>query len=603
MSIYRAEGLEISPRRREVLFAGAPISLRPKSFDVLIYLIRHRDRVVPKDELLRELWPGAAVSENSVAQCVIELRKSLGDDAREPRCIRTMGKAGYRFVADVEEIQEAMIETPAPPAPTRRPVLVWGGLVSTTALLSWAALRGRRTPDVPGPESLALSMTSNLRAAHLYLEGVELARHVHEKEALARFREAVRLDPAFAMAHARIGFVLAITGSNLAEGLPHLEKAFQLTSGRNDLSRLYILAWYAESKQDYRGAMRAYREVISRFPKETDARQRLARILIGEGQYLEAEKTLLEAIALDPESPLPHNTLCSVHLISKQFDRAVAEGEKFVALLPGEPNALDSLGLALEARNDFETAEATYRQALDVKPGFWVARVHLAGALFRQGRYNEARAEGQRFLDATETEAGKDRAHNLLAQIARRAGDLQLAKRLASNWGHGSRHETILIALSEGRLADADRLLAAMPQQVDRGQRGSRRFALYLQGERAMAGGDTSAALRLFEEALEQRTPFYALEWYEDCLASACLRTGRFQRAIAEYQRVVQTFPRLADSWHGLGKAFQATGQYAEAQQAFARVLEIWKRGDAAVPERLEATRALRIAPREISGI
>ena len=596
MSIYRTEGLEISSSRREVLSAGAPVALRPKSFDVLLYLIRHRDRVVPKDELLRELWPGAAVSENSVAQCVIELRRTLGDDAKEPRCIRTMGKAGYRFVADVEELTNAPIEPPAAPPPTRRPVLVWGSLLGTTAVLSWAAFRANRTPDVPGPESLALSMTSNLRAAHLYLEGVELARHVHEKEALARFREAILLDPAFAMAHARIGFVLAITGSNLAEGLPHLEKAFQLTTGRNDLSRLYILAWYAESKQDYRGAMRAYRELISRFPKETDARQRLARMFVGEGQYQDAEKTLLEAIALDPEAPLPHNTLSSLLLISNQFDRAIAEARTFVNLLPREPNALDSLGLALEARNDFETAESTYRQALALNPSFWVARVHLAGALFRQGRYSEARAEGQRFLDQTDTDSGKDRGRNLLAQLARRGGDLQLAKRLASNWERGSRHEAILIALAEGRLADADRLLAAMPQQVDRGQRGSRRFALYLQGERAMAARDTGAAFRLFEEALAQRTPFYALEWYEDCLASACFRSGRFQRAIAEYQRVVKTFPRLADSWHGLGKAFQAAGQPAQAQQAFAKVLEIWKRSDAAVPERVEAARALRQA-------
>src|SRR5882724_11772977 len=99
MILYRIDGFEISPDRREVSTSQGAISLRPKSLDLLLYLIRNRERVVPKDEILRELWPEAAVSENSVAQCVIDLRKALA-----PGLIKTVGKSGYRFAGTVEEI-------------------------------------------------------------------------------------------------------------------------------------------------------------------------------------------------------------------------------------------------------------------------------------------------------------------------------------------------------------------------------------------------------------------------------------------------------------------------------------------------------------------
>src|SRR5262249_44648576 len=76
-----------------------------KTFQVLVYLVEHRQRVVPKDELIEQIWAGAAVTDNTLEQCLAEIRKALGDDSRRPRFIKTVPRAGYRVIGEVEEIE------------------------------------------------------------------------------------------------------------------------------------------------------------------------------------------------------------------------------------------------------------------------------------------------------------------------------------------------------------------------------------------------------------------------------------------------------------------------------------------------------------------
>lgn len=77
------------------------LRLRPKSFDLLCFLVRHRQRLLSKAELLAALWPDTFVTEDSLVQCVLELRRALGD--QEQVLIRTVPKRGYLFAATVEE--------------------------------------------------------------------------------------------------------------------------------------------------------------------------------------------------------------------------------------------------------------------------------------------------------------------------------------------------------------------------------------------------------------------------------------------------------------------------------------------------------------------
>src|ERR1700755_2649436 len=94
---------EIDERLFEVRRHGAAVPLEPQAFDVLLYLVRNRDRVVPKEELMDSVWGGRFVSETAVTSRIKQVRRALGDDGQSQRVIRTLHGRGYRFVADVTE--------------------------------------------------------------------------------------------------------------------------------------------------------------------------------------------------------------------------------------------------------------------------------------------------------------------------------------------------------------------------------------------------------------------------------------------------------------------------------------------------------------------
>jgi DNA-binding winged helix-turn-helix (wHTH) protein len=105
----------LDTQRQELHHAGAPIKLRRKVFQVLVYLLAHRDRVVSKQELLAQLWPDQFVGDETLTSCIKTLRQALGEQGRTPRFLRTLHGQGYRFVAAVEE-REHRPANEAPPA-------------------------------------------------------------------------------------------------------------------------------------------------------------------------------------------------------------------------------------------------------------------------------------------------------------------------------------------------------------------------------------------------------------------------------------------------------------------------------------------------------
>ncbi len=95
---------EADAERFELRRAGVLIEISAKCFDVLVYLIRHRERVVPKAELAEKVWQAQALSASAVPTAVLALRKTLGDDEDSARHVANVRGRGYRFVADVREV-------------------------------------------------------------------------------------------------------------------------------------------------------------------------------------------------------------------------------------------------------------------------------------------------------------------------------------------------------------------------------------------------------------------------------------------------------------------------------------------------------------------
>ena len=96
-------GCELDTRAFELRRDGSVVAMEPQVFEVLAFLVRHRDRLVSKEELLDEVWGDRFVSESALTSRIKAARRAVGDDGSAQAVIRTVHGRGYRFVADVEE--------------------------------------------------------------------------------------------------------------------------------------------------------------------------------------------------------------------------------------------------------------------------------------------------------------------------------------------------------------------------------------------------------------------------------------------------------------------------------------------------------------------
>jgi len=148
--LYRFHQYTLDSASREVRHGTHRLALEPKVFQVLLYLLEHRDRMVPKAELLEQCWPETFVSESALTRCLARLRKALQPMSTAPPVIKTLHRQGYRFVAEVTVLSQA-----PPPAP------------GDTALLQAAApavpLVSPATPPALAVPSASLSSGSPAR--------------------------------------------------------------------------------------------------------------------------------------------------------------------------------------------------------------------------------------------------------------------------------------------------------------------------------------------------------------------------------------------------------------------------------------------------------
>jgi DNA-binding winged helix-turn-helix (wHTH) protein/tetratricopeptide (TPR) repeat protein len=140
-TVYRFSHCEVDTGARELRVAGRVQALEPRPFDLLVLLLRHRERDVTTEELLDRLWHGEFVAPGSVANAVAKVRRAIGDDGASP-LIRTVHRVGYRFAGDVAEALPAAPPPGAPrggPAPLPLALLPFENLTGNPAL-DWMAL-------------------------------------------------------------------------------------------------------------------------------------------------------------------------------------------------------------------------------------------------------------------------------------------------------------------------------------------------------------------------------------------------------------------------------------------------------------------------------
>jgi eukaryotic-like serine/threonine-protein kinase len=458
----------------------------------------------------------------------------------------------------------------------------------------------RRLGAVPNENrDMASVMTDNLEAYRYYSLGVEKAQAYHTDEAVELLQKAVALDPQFAMAHARIGYAYAVTNGFLDKGKPYLEKAFQLSGRLTEKDRMNIAAWYAIAHQDYEMAIGAYREIIQRFPFEVEAYMRLSRLLRGEERFDEAIAVIYQGLAIDTDAGELYNTLGSLLSGQGKNAEAISAHERYVALAPAEPNAYDSLGLSYQRTGDYPKAIENFGRALALDPKFEIAIIHLANAYIGQGRYRDAIAAFNRYIDTVSTDDSNRRGLNGIAYIHLQMGDLNAIEKVAARSGKtkidawyeyliaARRNETAKVKSLEKKILDD------IGTYVDRGVRPNLRFEQYHLGAIALINGRNNEAVEHFRQALRHQPPTWNHDDFEDCLGRALLRLGRYEEAIAEFQRILQLNPNYPLAHFHLAEAYNAKGLTDEAGASYRKFLEVWKEADADIPEVLSARKYL----------
>jgi DNA-binding winged helix-turn-helix (wHTH) protein/class 3 adenylate cyclase len=125
--LYHFGGLTLDEECYELRRGSEVLALEPKGFQVLLYLIQQRDRVVPRDELFAHCWPGTFVSDWALTRCLARIRKALGAGRDGSPLIKTVHGQGYRFVAPLTETSSAAAprsvaaQDQLPPAPVPMP--------------------------------------------------------------------------------------------------------------------------------------------------------------------------------------------------------------------------------------------------------------------------------------------------------------------------------------------------------------------------------------------------------------------------------------------------------------------------------------------------
>jgi len=784
--IYRLDGIEVDPSRVCLIRDGEERHVRQKTFQVLIYLLEQRHRLITKDELIEHVWPDTAVTDNALEQCLAEIRKVLGDDSRHPRFIKTVPRAGYRFIGTVEEVSLDGVVVPTTkegatgdaetqerssnqkhpaavtlPAESARKAGHWirkrAALTSIAAILiaaaaitiyliqrhrslerslstvtlpqtagkrpvavmffdnqsdsadldwlregladmlitdlsnskqltvlsrqqlhlllerighreseqikldealdvarrsqakivvlgSFAGLGGQIRIDVhlhdardgqllaaerlvvekpgeiltqidllslklasylgaapPGQEvgaGLTSVMTENLEAYRYYSLAVEKAQGLHNKEAIQLLERAIALDPEFAMAYARIGYVHSVSSPVPELGKPYLEKAFQLSHRLSERDKLNIAAWYAIANFDYSAAINAFRQIISHYPLEVEAYSRLARLLHGEERLEEALEVTKQGLVIDPGAKDLYNALGGTYSDLGRHDEAIAMCRRYVELGPEEPNAHDSLGMSYQWAGRYDEAIQEYQQALSLNPEFEVAVIHLGNTYFQRGQYQDAIAQYARFIQIASSDFDRARGYNSIAFVQRMRGrpnEAERAAKQATKYYKTVVDQLFLGALERGDVGTARKFEEVLEgvQLRDRGARGFPRQLLYIRGYFDLKSGQGAEAIENLKEALKHRALIWNADPFEDCLANAYLALGRWDEAIAEYERILRLNPNYPLAQYHLGQAYERKGQRDQARASYERFLQIWKDADADVPEVICAKKAL----------
>lgn len=460
---FQFENLVLDAHRRELLRDGAPVGVEPQVFDLLLYLVENRDRVVSKDEVLGAIWHGRIVSESTLTTRINAVRKALGDSGEVQRFIRTFPRKGLRFVGEVHSNSE-----------------------STSSYLVRSEFGALALPDRPSIAVLAFQNLSGDPEQEYFAEDIitELSRYkmlfviarnssftykgrtVDVKQIGRELGVGYVLEGSVRRANSRMRvtaqLVDAVSGAHIwAERYDStLEDIFAI---QDDITRriVSVLPGRLESAELAQGAVRqgtpleafdfllrgkylhhletieanlaaeiCFDQAIKRAPNFAAAiawkactmgqawtREFRPRVPAG---FAEVTRLAQRAMQLDDNDVECHRIMCRLALEQKQYEKGEYHLNRALSLTPNDPRLLVQRGINLTYMGDAPAALQWIEQAMRVDP-FSATRyeIDLVRALYACARIPDAKFVLERsgrtsqnihlWMAACLVEAGEDR--------------------------------------------------------------------------------------------------------------------------------------------------------------------------------------------------
>jgi tetratricopeptide (TPR) repeat protein len=255
----------------------------------------------------------------------------------------------------------------------------------------------------PGATTSLPLTTSSAEAVWFYQKGMQDFENLYLERCNDDWRAAVKADPNLAVAWAWIAF----NSSNPEEVIAAREKAKALAPKSTPGEQLMV-EWIAKVQEgDFIGGIAAMNDMLEMYPKDKHLLYLAGNWLLLEDGDEQGMKIMEKAVALDKNFPPALNDLAYMYARSRQFDKAFADMDRYVALLPKEPNPQDSYGELLRMAGNFEGSLQHYQAALKIDPNFVTSQVGLADTYALMGNQDQARIEYEKAIRYAQNEADR----------------------------------------------------------------------------------------------------------------------------------------------------------------------------------------------------
>src|SRR6187455_3395242 len=425
--------------RRELRRGAEPISVEPQVFDLLIYLVENRDRVVSKDDLIAAIWGGRVVSDSTLTSRINAARKAVGDSGDNQKLIRTIARKGLRFVGDVhvgpmggdplgqlsraqadaQESSRAALPMPDRPAIAVLPFVNLSGdpeqeyfsdgisedIITALSKLRWFFVIARNSSFTYKGKAVHLKQIAGDLGVRYVLEG-SVRKGGDRVRITAQLNEVATGTHVWAERYDRdLADVFAvqdeITEAIVAAIEPQLYAAENFRAQRKapdsmdawDLVMRALSHYWRVTRQDNVVAQALLEKAIAIDHNYGQALGVLATsyMFTAHMGWMEmtaamplAERAALSAISSDSEDPWAHNALGHVYLFARRFDDSLKEFELALRLNPSFALAQGYYGSSLCYCGRWEDADAAANRALRLSPRGPYSPVYLGIAAFAQ---------------------------------------------------------------------------------------------------------------------------------------------------------------------------------------------------------------------------